>query len=145
MRYRDACATILVVGLTAESRTAVGERLVRRGYTCLMADSLSEAQARNEEALVDLILLDSGMPNGQIRDFLEALRIRGDTPIMVLSAASCPDSEVRFLDSGADDFLTFRADCSILMARVRALIRRTRLFQRDATSKSFLGLSLIHI
>ena len=139
MNYREVYATILLAGLDAQSRVAVQERLARRGYRCLTADSLSELKALNQDTSVDLLLLHSGMPNGQVASFLREVRMESDTPIIVLSDSTCPDSEIHFLEAGADDFVVVRPDCSILVARVRALMRRTRLLQKQSSSNDILG------
>ena len=75
----------------------------------------------------DLIILDLGLPG---RDGLEVSRqLRGEgvkTPILILTAQDSTEMKVKGLDSGADDYLTKPFAFSEMLARIRALLRRTQ-------------------
>jgi two-component system, OmpR family, response regulator len=81
------------------------------------------AAAANEE--YDLLLLDVMMPHMDGFAVCKALRNDGNhTPILMLTAKDRPSDIVRGLDTGADDYLAKPFSFEVLLARVRALLRR---------------------
>jgi DNA-binding response OmpR family regulator len=73
----------------------------------------------------DALVLDVMLPGVSGLDLCAELRERGDwTPILVLTAQDRPDDEARALDGGADDFLGKPFSYAVLVARLRALVRR---------------------
>lgn len=84
------------------------------------------AELALEQARYDLALLDLGLPRKDGIDVLKALRARKDrTPVLVLTARDTNNDMVRGLDAGADDYLVKPFDLDVLLARVRALARRS--------------------
>ena len=73
----------------------------------------------------DAILLDVMLPEIDGWEILRRVRARRPTPVMMLTARDTPAERVRGLDNGADDYLVKPFDLSELLARLRALIRRT--------------------
>lgn len=74
----------------------------------------------------DLLIIDCMLPDGDGRKLCRDLRARGiGTPVLLLTAKASPADKVLGLDSGADDYLTKPFHFSELLARVRALGRRT--------------------
>lgn len=75
----------------------------------------------------DLILLDLGLPDMNGHDVLKQLRVaRVDTPILILSGADDTDSKIRGFGFGADDYLTKPFHREELVARIHAIIRRSK-------------------
>src|SRR5215813_1659617 len=75
----------------------------------------------------DLIVLDLGLPGRNGLDVAQQLRNEGaKTPILILTAQDSTEMKVKGLDSGADDYLTKPFAFSEMLARIRALIRRTQ-------------------
>jgi two-component system response regulator QseB len=75
----------------------------------------------------DVILLDLGLPRVDGMDVLRRVRRSGvTTPVLVLSARDTPAERVTGLDAGADDYLIKPFEVEELLARVRALQRRSR-------------------
>ncbi|OIJ63961.1 response regulator transcription factor [Streptomyces mangrovisoli] len=73
-----------------------------------------------------LIVLDLGLPDADGRDVCLALRARGiDSPVLMLTALDGVHHKVGGFEAGADDYLTKPFDIPELLARVRALLRRT--------------------
>ena len=75
----------------------------------------------------DLIILDLNLPDMHGYDVLKKLRIsKVATPILILSGMSGPDYKVKGLGFGADDYLTKPFDKDELIARIRAVVRRSK-------------------
>ena len=74
----------------------------------------------------DMVLLDLGLPRRDGIEVLKALRARKDnTPVMVVTARDAVQERVAGLDAGADDYLLKPYDLDELLARIRALVRRS--------------------
>jgi len=74
----------------------------------------------------DLVVLDLGLPDRDGVDVVRDLRSWTSLPILILSARSEETDKVAALDAGADDYLTKPFGLAELLARVRALLRRSR-------------------
>ena len=74
----------------------------------------------------DLLILDLGLPDGDGIELVRALRGWASTPVLILSARSDEANKVQALDAGADDYLTKPFGVPELLARVRALLRRSQ-------------------
>ena len=93
------------------------------------ADWVRDGQAA-DAALVaeryDLVLLDLGLPKADGLAVLRALRARRDTvPVLVATVRDAVGDRVAGLDAGADDYIVKPYDTTELLARVRALLRRS--------------------
>lgn len=85
----------------------------------------------------DLIVLDLGLPGRDGLEISHELRESGlKTPILILTAQDSTEMKVRGLDSGADDYLTKPFAFAEMLARIRALLRRT---QSEDTTKLQIG------
>ena len=75
----------------------------------------------------DIILLDLSLPDIDGGEVLRRLRqARVTTPVLILSTQSQPESKVQCLGSGADDYLTKPFDRRELVARIQAIVRRSK-------------------
>jgi DNA-binding response OmpR family regulator len=74
----------------------------------------------------DVVLLDLGLPDTDGLDVCRALRGRGDVPIIVISARSEETDRVVGLELGADDYVTKPFGVREVIARIRAVMRRTQ-------------------
>lgn len=84
------------------------------------------AETALQQGEYDLALLDLGLPQKDGMEVLKALRARRDrVPVLVLTARDTAADVVRALDAGADDYLIKPFDLDVLLARVRALARRS--------------------
>ena len=89
--------------------------------------SIAHAQRWLQEEECDLILLDLNLPDGDGLAFLDAFRRAGGArPVLVLSGRDGMESRVHGLDLGADDYLIKPFALDELMARCRALLRRSQ-------------------
>lgn len=82
----------------------------------------------------DLILLDVMMPGLDGFEVLKRLRAERDTPVLMLTARTESESRIRGLNEGADDYLPKPFEPMELLARVRAVLRRTQTGPRDPQS-----------
>ncbi|WP_248759211.1 response regulator [Pseudarthrobacter sp. SSS035] len=99
--------------------------LQANGYTVITAtDGQSALLSATQHALA-VIILDLGLPDIDGTDVIKQLRTWNEVPILVLSARHTSDDKVEALDAGADDYLTKPFGPDELLARLRALLRRT--------------------
>ncbi|MCW2764182.1 MAG: DNA-binding response regulator, OmpR family, contains and winged-helix domain [Nocardioides sp.] len=106
---------------------AVKRGLEAEGYAVDVALDGTDGHWLATENDYDVIVLDSMLPGMSGEDLCRDLRKRGDwTPILILTARTGSEPEVRALDSGADDFLSKPFSYEVLLARIRALLRRGR-------------------
>ena len=102
------------------------EVLKEQNYVVERAASQVEAHLFLENQDYDLLILDVGLPDGDGRDFCQALRQKGfRRPILCLTARDTSDDRVRGLDAGADDYLPKPVQWRELFAKIRALLRRS--------------------
>lgn len=117
---------VLVVEDDAALRAALRDGLVGNGFAVDVADRGTEARRLLAENAHDVLVLDLGLPDEDGIDLLRSLRDRGDTiPVLVLTARSTLDDRVGGLNAGADDYLAKPFAFPELVARVRALARRS--------------------
>jgi phosphate regulon transcriptional regulator PhoB len=120
---------VLVVEDEPDIRSLIVHHLEREGFRCRTATSGGEALARVRSTPPDLVVLDLMLPG---MDGLEVCRrLRGDPvtaglPIIMLTAKADEVDRVVGLEMGADDYLAKPFSIKELVARVRAVLRRTR-------------------
>ena len=105
------------------------EGLVWEGYeTDTYPDGESlQKYMEHDAASYELLILDLGLPGKSGFDVCKDLRAKGSVmPILILTAKDTTEDKVRALDSGADDFMSKPFSYEELLARVRALLRRSR-------------------
>lgn len=117
---------ILVVDDDLHVAGAVKRGLEREGYAVDVALDGREGRWLATENEYDALVLDSMLPGLSGEELCSALREQGDwTPILMLTAKSGAAEEASALDAGADDFLSKPFAYVVLVARLRALIRRS--------------------
>ena len=117
--------TILVVDDHANVRTLIEDYLTELGYRVLTARDGVEALAIVGREPIDLILLDIMMPNMDGFEFLRRYRKEHSLPVILLTARLAETDKVAGLDLGADDYVTKPFGMQELVARIRAVLRRT--------------------
>jgi len=127
--------TILIVDDKRSLQQMVREYLEARNYRVMTANNGRDAlyAARHEKP--DLILLDIMMPEMDGYDFMWRYRQESETPVILLTARLDETDKVLGLELGADDYVTKPFGLAELVARIRAVLRRT---EREAESGSIL-------
>jgi two-component system response regulator MprA len=138
---RPVHGRILVVDDDPDVRDAIETALELEGHRVATAVDGLDALAQLARATFDLIVLDVLMPNIDGFAVCSRLRAAGDpTPILIVTARDAEDDRIRGLDLGADDYIVKPFALGELLARVRALLRRTQ--PDDPGRLWFAGLSL---
>ncbi|HEX2697788.1 MAG TPA: response regulator transcription factor [Anaerolineales bacterium] len=122
---KDQNYKTLVVDDDPKIRKLIHVNLEPRGYIVQEAADGSEAIKAIQDDLPDLMLLDLVMPGLDGIEVCQWVRERSDLPIIVLSARDEEELKVRALDAGADDYVPKPFGYEELLARVRAVMRRT--------------------
>ncbi|MFL5589265.1 MAG: response regulator transcription factor [Ktedonobacteraceae bacterium] len=107
-------------------RDFVSRNLRARGFEVLEASNGLEAVARWERENPHLLILDVMMPRMDGLEVCRRVREHSAVPIIVLTALDSESDKVSALDLGADDYLTKPFGVEELLARVRAVLRRTQ-------------------
>jgi two-component system, OmpR family, response regulator MprA len=117
---------ILVVDDEPQLRRALERALKLEGYEVELAGDGDEALAALASAPADAIVLDVLMPKRDGLSVCRELRARDDhTPVLMLTARDAVEDRVDGLDAGADDYVVKPFALEELLARLRALLRRT--------------------
>ena len=120
--------TILVVDDEPAIREMVGMALVRAGYEILEAGSTLEARQVIASRKPDLILLDWMLPGQSGFEFARQLqndKSQPSPPVIMLTARDQEAEKVAALEAGADDYVSKPFSVSELLARIKAVLRRT--------------------
>lgn len=118
---------VLVVDDDPAIRRALELNLRAHGYRVTCAATGEDALARAELEHPELIVLDLGLPGIDGVEVLRTVRTHDDVPVIVLTARHDERDKVVALDAGADDFLIKPFGVGELLARMRAILRRTPL------------------
>ena len=116
---------ILVVEDDAALAATLERVLGIEGHDVEVAGDGHEALRRAQKRPFDLVVLDILLPGLDGIAVCKRMRAAGTTPILLLTALGGTEERVRGLDSGADDYLVKPFAYEELLARVRALLRRT--------------------
>jgi two-component system cell cycle response regulator CtrA len=126
--------------------------IAARGISMMLKSggSVVDEAETGEEALelvrhydYDIVVLDLMLPDMEGYDVVRRMRAaRIDVPVLILSGLSRPQAKVRGLDAGADDFITKPFDKSELLARMQAIVRRSKGFSQPSLRVGTLRLNL---
>ncbi len=116
---------ILIAEDDADIRALLRLYLESEGYEVIAADNGAAALAEARERLPDLAILDVMMPQMDGYALTRALRELSDLPILILSAKSQANEKILGLNLGADDYIAKPFNPLEIVARVKALLRRS--------------------
>lgn len=119
-------ARILVVDDEVYITDLVGTALRYEGFEVAVAANGREALARSAERRPDLAVLDVLLPDMTGLELCRRLRERGDVPVVFLTARDATEDKIAGLTVGGDDYVTKPFSLEELIARIRAVLRRTR-------------------
>ena len=126
---------ILVVDDDFEIRELLQEYLSKAGYDVTTAQNGQEMKAKLAVQYPDLILLDIMLPGDDGFTLCKYVRQDSSVPIIMLTAVSDVTDQIIGLELGADDYIAKPFSPRQLVARIRALLRRTQQLQDTTMSK----------
>ena len=118
--------TVLVIDDEAPIRRFLRAALTSQGFTVLESATAADGIAQAAMRLPDVVLLDLGLPDQDGLEVTRRLREWSAVPILVLSARGQEADKSQALDAGADDYVTKPFSVGELVARIRAIFRRTQ-------------------
>ena len=125
MMTTDRTPHILVVDDHRDIRDLVAKYLTKNGYRVSVADGGAMMKKVLATSGIDLVVLDLMMPGEDGLTLCRDLRAAGDMPIIMLTAMAEETDRVVGLEIGADDYLTKPFNPRELLARIKAVLRRT--------------------
>lgn len=134
--------SILIADDDADLRALVWFTLTQGGYQVTAVPDAKGAVRAFEQSQPELVVLDINMPDRSGFEVCEEIRKRATTPILMLSARDQEDDIVTALDCGADDYLTKPFSPRTLLARTRALLRRSQVNAPASITVSSMTLDL---
>lgn len=117
--------TVLVVDDELKITRLIRDYLEQAGFVVATASDGKGAIAAARQLKPDLIVLDLGLPNIDGLDVIRALRTGSNVPVVVVTARADESDRVVGLELGADDYIVKPFSPKELVARVRAVLRRT--------------------
>ena len=117
---------ILLVDDDELLRRSLAYNLERAGYRASTAANAEDALALAQRDRPDLVILDIGLPGMDGLDALRQFQSRLGLPVIFLTARRRELDEILGLELGADDYVTKPFDLDVLLARVRAVLRRAQ-------------------
>jgi DNA-binding response OmpR family regulator len=136
--------SILVVDDEKTLRETLAEELEAEGYAVVQAADGREAVDRFRKHHPDLILLDLMLPEISGTEVCRIIRAESGVPILMLTAKSAEVDKVVGLELGADDYVTKPFSFRELLARIRALLRRSEA-QASGQEPESLDLGLVRV
>lgn len=117
--------TILMVDDEEKIRDVVRSYLIKEGYHVVEAGTGLEALSFIESTAIDLVILDLMLPDIAGEEVCQKIRQQSSVPVLMLTAKVSENNRIHGLSLGADDYLIKPFDIRELVARVRAILRRS--------------------
>ena len=117
--------SILIVDDEPTLRDALTYSLSREGYSVRSAATSAEAFAKMERQMPNFIVLDLGLPDADGLDLCRQVRNHSSVPILMLTARQSEVDKIVGLEMGGDDYMTKPFSMRELLARVKAILRRS--------------------
>jgi two-component system KDP operon response regulator KdpE len=118
--------SLLLVDDEPAIKRALAPVLIADGWTIFEAENAAAALSRAEREVIDIVLLDLGLPDADGKDIISALRSKGPVGVIILSARHQESEKIAALDAGADDYVDKPFNINELRARIRAAERRLK-------------------
>ena len=120
-------ADVLIIEDEQELAELVQLYLEKEGVQTLWADSAEKGMEYIASRSFDLIVLDINLPGMDGFEFLQQFRRSSDIPVVIVSAREADEDIILGLGAGADEFVTKPFSPKVLCARIRAMLRRSKL------------------
>lgn len=133
--------SILIVEDELRIRFLLRDYLIKDNFNVFEASNGQEGLFMISSQKIDLVLLDIMMPVMDGLTMLEKLREVSTVPVILLTAKGEEEDKLQGYDYGADDYITKPFSPKVLMAKVKALLKRTR-NDVDSSSQEFNGLTI---
>lgn len=118
--------TILMVEDEEDLLELVEYNLTKSGYEVIGCLDTKNVQAILDEEKIDLILMDRNLPGIDGANFIQGLRAKGyNTPVIYLTAKTAQSDIIEGFEKGGDDYITKPFDKDELVARIKAVIKRS--------------------
>lgn len=138
--------TVLIVEDDENIREGLIFALQQENYQVLSAGTAAEAvEAVTQNQGIDLYLLDIMLPDGDGFQICREIRKRGDAPVLFLTACDDEVNTVRALEQGADDYISKPFRIRELLARMKAILRRTNREAGEKDKLVWVGDNQIHL
>ncbi|HET6451490.1 MAG TPA: response regulator transcription factor [Spirochaetia bacterium] len=118
-------ARILIIEDVREMADLIRLYLQKEGVEATISDSAEDALQEFERQRFDLVVLDINLPGMDGFEFLQRIRHTSSVPVIIVSARDADEDMILGLGIGADEFVTKPFSPKVLVARVRAMLRRT--------------------
>ncbi|MFI4984629.1 MAG: winged helix-turn-helix domain-containing protein [Solirubrobacterales bacterium] len=128
---RRPAACVLLVEDERSISEPFSQALAREGFEPIVAATIAEARAVLEGREPAIVLLDLMLPDGDGRELARELRTKSQVPIIMLTARGSEIDRVVGLELGADDYVVKPFAASEVIARIRAVLRRSRQPERS--------------
>lgn len=125
---------ILIVDDDALMRRSLAFNLEQSGFSTQTASNAEDALAQVRTAPPDLVLLDIGLPEMDGLDAIKQIKSLRAIPVIFVTARHRNLDEVLGLELGADDYITKPFDVDVLIAHIRAVLRRSEVERLTPTS-----------
>ena len=136
-------ANILLVEDDSGIQKMLSISLSAVGHSLVKAESIKAGLVALSQNPISLVILDLGLPDGDGKRFIKEAKIFSDVPIIVVSARDIESEKIEALELGADDYLTKPFGIGELIARIKALSRRTR--EKDESQNSYITIGKLSI
>ncbi len=127
----DETPHILIVDDHRDIRDLVARYLQKQGLRTTVAESAAAARRAMQTAKIDLVVLDIMMPGEDGLSLTRSLRESQDIPVILLTAMGEETDRIVGLEVGADDYLSKPFNPRELLARIKAVLRRTQTLPRS--------------
>ncbi|EFO28965.1 transcriptional regulatory protein OmpR [Roseibium sp. TrichSKD4] len=127
----DPSPHILVVDDHRDIRETLARYLIKNGFRATSVESAAHARKALKAAVIDLVVLDIMMPGEDGLSLCRHLVATGSIPVILLTAMADDMDRVIGLEIGADDYVTKPFNPRELLARIKAVLRRTNTEPKD--------------
>ena len=136
-------ADILIIEDDLELGPLVRDFLDKEGFSVLLCDSAEKALALLRKEEIRLVLLDIMLPGMNGHEMCGAIRKEKNIPILMMSALTNEESKLLAYELGADDYVEKPFSIKVLVAKIKALLRRSEGGRKEVSAESLTGCGVV--